>query len=299
MFFIQNDFFLIILAFRRMFGNTTMINIFTYTDFRKYLTDFYEDRRKTDPHFSYRSLSDQSGINPGNFIKMLKGERNLTLVAAIKLSHPMGLNKRERDYFQAMIRFSQAKNHEEKKQCFEEIIAFKESSVRVLDAGYYLFYDKWYYTAVREALSFFPLTDNNFAELGKAIIPAISVKQVEKTVALLLELKLVVKEENGFYQRTDAVLSTGNEVRSLILNNFVIHTMKLAAQAINAKVQETNLSTVTCSLNSEGFNLVQEEIRKCRRRILEIAKGSNVPDRVYQFNMQLFPLTERYDGGQS
>lgn len=276
-----------------------MINIFTYTDFRKYLTDFYEDRKKSDSRFSYRFLSEQSGINPGNFIKMLKGERNLTLVAAIKLSHPMGLNKRERDYFQSMIRFSQAKNHDEKKQCFEELITFKESSVRVLDAGYYMFYDKWYYTAVREALSFFPLNDKNFAELGKAIIPGISVKQVEKTVKLLLELKLIVKADNGNYQRTDAVLSTGNEMRSLVLNNFVINTMKLAAQSINARVQETNLSTVTCSLSSEGFNQVQEEIRKCRRRILEIAKDSNIPDRVYQFNMQLFPLTERYDGRQS
>ncbi|HEX2955282.1 MAG TPA: TIGR02147 family protein [Chitinispirillaceae bacterium] len=275
-----------------------MITIFSYTDFRKYLTDYYDDRKRSDPRFSYRSLSDQSGINPGNFVKMLKGERNLTLVAAIKLSNPLGLNKRERDYFQAMIRFSQAKSHDEKKRCFEELIAFKESSVRILDAGYYMFYDKWYYTAVRETLSFFPLTDNNFAELGKTIIPGISVKQVENAVKLLLELNLIIKDANGCYQRTDAVLSTGNEMRSLILNNFVINTMKLAAQAINARVQETNLSTVTCSLSSDGFNLVQEEIRKCRRRILEIAKDSNTPNRVYQFNMQLFPLTERYDGRQ-
>ncbi len=67
-------------------------------------SDYYEDRKKSDFRFSYRSLSKQSGINPGNFIKMLKGERNLTLVAAIKLLHPRGLNKRERDYFQSIYR---------------------------------------------------------------------------------------------------------------------------------------------------------------------------------------------------
>ena len=50
-----------------------MINIFTYTDFRKYLTDYYEDRKKVNPRFSYRSLTAMGGINPGNFAKMLKG----------------------------------------------------------------------------------------------------------------------------------------------------------------------------------------------------------------------------------
>ena len=277
-----------------------MISIFSYTDFRKYLMDYYDDRKKDDHRFSYRSLTSLGGINPGNFTKMLQGERNLTLAAAIKLSHALKMNKRERDYFQAMVQFCQAKNHEEKKRWFEELMTFKESTVRVLDAGHYMFYDKWYYTAVREALAFFPLTNDNFGSLGKCIIPNISTKQVAQAILLLLSLNLVKKEENGLYKRTDTLLSTGNDIRSLTLNNFVINTMKLAAQAINAGTKETNLSSVTFSISGEDFNEVQEEVRKCRRRILEVAEKSKIPDRVYQLNIQLFPLTERYNGeGQS
>ncbi|MBN1577429.1 MAG: TIGR02147 family protein [Chitinispirillaceae bacterium] len=276
-----------------------MISIFNYTDFRKYLTDYYEDRKKDEPRFSYRFLTGQGGINPGNFVKMLKGERNFSLAASIKLAHALKMNKRERDYFQAMVQFCQAKNHQDKKRYFEELMTFKESAVRVLDANHYMFYDKWYYTAVREALAFFPLTDENFGSLGKCIIPSISEKQVAQAIALLISLELVEKDENGLFKRTNALISTGNNIRSLTLNNFVIHTMKLAAQAINAGIKETNLSTVTFSVSGEDFTKVQEEIRRCRSRIMEIAQGSAAPDRVYQFNMQLFPLTERYDGGQS
>jgi uncharacterized protein (TIGR02147 family) len=274
-----------------------MISIFEYSDFRKYLTDFYEDAKKENPRFSYRSLSALGGINPGNFAKMLKGERNLSLGAALKLSRALKLTKRERDYFQAMVLFCQAENHEEKKRCFEELMAFKESSVRILDANQYRFYDKWYYTAVREALAFFPLTDSNFAALGKCIVPAISEKQVAQAIALLLDLKLTEKTEQGAYRRTDTLISTGNDIRSLTLNNFVINTMRLAEQAINEGLKDTNLSSVTFSVANSDFNAIQEEIRKCRRRIMEIAKGSNSPDRVYQFNVQLFPMTQRYDGG--
>ena len=276
-----------------------MINIFTYTDFRKYLTDHYEDRKRVDPRFSYRSLTALGGINPGNFAKMLKGERNFTIAAAIRLARALKLNKRERDYFQAMVLFNQAKSHEEKKRCFEELMTFKESTVRILDANHFMFYDKWYYTAVREALAFFPLTDNNFGALGKSIIPSISEKQVAQTIAFLISLELVEKDGKGRYRRTNVLLSTGNDIRSLTLNNFVIHTMKLATQAINTGTKETNLSSVTFSVSEEMYKEVQEEIRRCRRKIMEIAKNCSAPDRVYQFNMQLFPLTERYEGEQA
>jgi|WetSurMetagenome_2_1015567.scaffolds.fasta_scaffold54806_3 uncharacterized protein (TIGR02147 family) len=274
-----------------------MISLFDYTDFRKYLTDYYEDRKKENSRFSYRYLTAQGGINPGNFAKMLKGERNLTLAATIKLARALKLNKRERDYFQAMVLFCQAENHEEKKRCFEELMTFKESSVRIIGANQYRFYDKWYYTAVREALAFFPLNDSNFAALGKCIIPCISEKQVAQSVALLLDLKLVEKTGQGAYRRTDSLISTGNDIRSLTLNNFVINTMRLAEQAISKGRKDTNLSSVTFSVANRDFEAIQEEVRKCRRRIMEIAKESAIPDRVYQFNVQLFPLTQRHEGG--
>ena len=276
-----------------------MISIFDYTDFRKYLTDYYEDQKKGNSRFSYRSLTALAGINPGNFTKMLQGERNFSLTSAMKLAYALKLNKRERDYFQAMIQFCQAKNHEDKKRYFEELMTFRESAVRVLDANHYMFYDKWYYTAVREALAFFPLTDRNFGELGKYIIPTVSEKQVAKAIALLISLELVEKNEKGQYIRSDTLLSTGNNIRSLTLNNFVIHTMKLAAQAINNGTKEINLSSVTISVSEWDFKEAQEEIRRCRRRIMEIAKKCPTPDRVYQFNIQLFPLTERYPGERS
>ncbi len=276
-----------------------MVTIFDYTDYRKFLTDYYEDKKIGVPRFSFRFMAEKSGINPGNFTKMLKGERNLTLASAIKLARAIKLNKRERDFFQAMVLFCQAKNHREKKQHFEELMSFKESSISILDANQYLFYDKWYYTAVREALAFFPLSDDTFGALGKCIIPCISDKEVKKALKLLLELNLVKKDSTGFYKRTNALISTGNNIRSLALNNFVINTMRLAEKAINQGLKNTNLSSVTISIASDDFPAVQEEIRKCRRKIMEIAKNSLVPDVVYQLNTQLFPMTKPNQGKPS
>jgi uncharacterized protein (TIGR02147 family) len=273
-----------------------MLNIFEYTDFRKYLIDYYEYQKKEGSRFSYRLLSTQTGMNPGNFTKMLKGERNLPVQAAIQISYALNHNKKEKLYFQAMVLFCQAKSHEDKRRHFEELMTFKESSVRVLDASHYMFYDKWYYTAVRESLAFFPLYDDNFGKLGKTIIPPITENQVASAVKLLTELNLIKKDEYGRYNRTDVLLSTGNNIKSLTLNNFILHTMKLAENAINTGQKDTNLSSVSFSISGADFEQIQEEVRLCRRKILEIARNSELPDRVYQFNIQLFPLTERYEG---
>lgn len=275
-----------------------MMNIFEYTDFRKYLTDYYTDKKRVNPRFSYRYLTLKSGLNSGNFAKMLKGERNLTIESAMQLARVLKLNKRERDYFQTMILFCQAKTHDEKCQYFEELMTFKESSVCILDAKNYMFYEKWYYTAVREALAFFPLTDSNMAVLGKYIIPSITEKQVAEAIELLSSLNLVEKDTNGEYKRTNVLLSTGNDIRSITLNNFVINTMKLAEQAINTGLKETNLSSVSFSISEKNFAEIQEEIRGCRRRIMEIAQSCSSANRVYQLNIQLFPMTDRYDGRQ-
>lgn len=273
--------------------HTTMINVYEYTDYRKFLRDYCESMKKEDARFSYRSFASQCAINPGNFIRMLNGRRNLTLASAVKLSSGLNFTIKEKNYFQTMILFCHAMNHGDKKRYFEEMMSFKESAVRFLNADQYEFYDAWYYTAVRESLAFFPLNDHNFKELGNILTPSISLKDVAKAVSLLLKLGLIEKRGHC-YKRTDALISTGNNIRSIVLNNFVINTMKLAEQAVNRGTDEMNLSTVTLSISGDGFHKVQDEVRAFRRRIMEIAKECPGPDRVYQCNMQVFPLTQRY-----
>jgi uncharacterized protein (TIGR02147 family) len=276
-----------------------LISIFNYTDYRKFLTDYYADAKKDNPRFSYRYLTSLGTINPGNFAKIIKGERNLTLATTTKLGRALKLCKKERDYLQTLVLYCQSVRHEEKKRYFEEMMSFKESSVRILDADQYAFYDKWYYTAVREALAFYPLTKNNYGELGKFIIPAVPERDVGKAVDLLEKLGLVRVDAAGCVSRSDALISTGNNIKSLTLNNFVVNTMKLAENAINNGLPETNLSSVTLSVSAGDFIRIQDEVRAFRRKIMDIAKNSKNPNRVYQYNVQIFPLTKKYEGKKS
>ena len=142
-------------------------------------------------------------VKKGYEVKCLvRSNSNLKWISDLKitchfgnLNNPESLGKGlfDADYVYHLAGTTKSLN---KKKYFEELMTFKESSVRVLDANHYIFYDKWYYTAVREALAFFPLTDNDFGNLGKCVIPSISEKQVAQSIQLLLELNLVEKDDS-------------------------------------------------------------------------------------------------------
>jgi len=56
-----------------------MESLFTYTDFRKYLADFYEEKKQTTRYFTYRYFSQKAGFkSPQPAPADQQGKRNLT-----------------------------------------------------------------------------------------------------------------------------------------------------------------------------------------------------------------------------
>ena len=45
-----------------------MISIFEYLDYRKYLKDYYDNRKTEDSAFSYQSFADKAGLTNRGFI---------------------------------------------------------------------------------------------------------------------------------------------------------------------------------------------------------------------------------------
>ncbi|MGE0616139.1 MAG: TIGR02147 family protein, partial [Bacteriovoracia bacterium] len=48
-------------------GTLPKPNLFEYTDYRKYLEDYYNFKKATDPGFSYRSFAKAAGFTSSNF----------------------------------------------------------------------------------------------------------------------------------------------------------------------------------------------------------------------------------------
>jgi len=271
-----------------------MIDIFQYTDYRKFLSDFYEAEKKRNPHYSHRYIAQKVGFtSSGFFSKILQEKTNISNDLSLRFAEFLKLKKNEAEYFGLLVFFNQAKSHADKKRWFEKIVAFSKSKVKIVQVSQYEFFQKWYYVAIRELLAFYKF-NGDFQRLGKMIDPPISPAQAKKGILLLEKLGLIKKDENGFYKQTDTLIGAGYDVKSVAINNFQMATLDLAKESIDRfPKDERDVSTLTLSFSKELYNVIHEKLKGFRRDILELVKNDpNAVDRVYQVNFQIFPLSK-------
>jgi uncharacterized protein (TIGR02147 family) len=276
-----------------------MVDLYAYTDYRKYLRDYYEAKRAVHKEFTHRYIAQALGFkSTGTFAQILQGKTNIAPATLARFIAFLGLKKDEGAYLELLVLFNQAKGHAEKKRHFESIIAFPKSNLKQVDATQYAFYEKWYYSVIRELLAFHPFVDD-YRELARLLEPPIATSEAQKAIKLLEELKLIRRNGNGVYEKSDPIITSGYDTRSLAVNQFIIETLDLAKVALDKLPrEERSLSALTLSLPEDGYALIEEKVKAFRRELLELARNCPDPKRVIQVNFQIFPVTRKPDEGK-
>ncbi len=273
-----------------------MISIFNYSDYRKFLEEYYKSNKKDKSYFSYRYIASRVGFkSAGHFTQILNGQANLSPHLISRFIDFLKLSRREAEYFELLVNFNQAKTHDDKKRYFERMAKYKEIKMRILNPDEYEFYRKWYYAAICDILSFYPFK-GDYHELARMVEPSISAAKARKAIELLEKLHLIRQNENGIYEKTDTAISARCQGYSEALANHAIEMIDLAKDSINhLPKEERNISWVGVAVSPPTFEIIQEEIRALRKRIIAFAQEDRDPDkRVYHFNMQFFPLSKKY-----
>ena len=108
-----------------------LVDIYSFTDYRKFLLAHYEARKKLNPFFSYRYIAAKANLSATTFSRILSGGRNISQKLATNLALALKLGKKESEYFQLLILFEQAETHSEKKLYFEKLLAHPGGLVTV------------------------------------------------------------------------------------------------------------------------------------------------------------------------
>lgn len=270
-----------------------MISVFNYTDYRKFLLDLYRYHKQEDDSFTYRTFAAMLGIkSAGHLVLIIQAKANISIKLTNIVARKIKLKKRETDYFQTLVLFNQAQMQEEKKEYFEKLTSFNQASVKYVAISQYQFYECWYHAAIRAILEFYSFKDD-YKKLSQMVIPAIKPSDARKSIALLEEIGLIGKDNNGYYYPADAVIGTNPDIKSVAINNFALKTIELASEAMDRFPQEErHFSWLTLGISEQTFHQLVEEFREFRLRALELAR-SDTAEAVYQFNFQAFPLTKR------
>lgn len=270
-----------------------MISVYEFTDYREFLKRFYGEKKKENPRFSYRLLTRKAGFKGHTFFsKVLSGSKNLSHGAVFPLARALGLDKNESQYFMAMVGFSDSKTKDEREFYFNLMQSFgRHHSAVALRTRQMEYFCEWYHAAIRELASLIPFHDD-FEALGEMLDPPISAEEARKSVELLVDLDLLRRGAGGAYTRTSTTITTGENFGSFLVKKFQETTAELATCSLRRHPRQIrDFSTLTLSVSGEGFRRIRDEIGAFRAHLLRIASRGRKADRVYQINLQLYPLS--------
>lgn len=269
-----------------------MPSVFDYTDYRRYLQDYYAWAKQNRRGFSHRSFLADAGMAGPTYLKrVMEGHHDLTKVSVPKFAKALQLEPVEAEYFDALVGFNQATTPADKDRYFKRLMDARPArSQATLERTQYDYYEHWYNIAIREMLAFLPYR-NNAGEFARLLTPPVPPGKVKKAVELLQSLGLLTQGADGL-RASKALLKTDPSMESLFLPRFHQSMAKLGVEALDRFPKtERYFSGTTVSVSQQTYEVIIEKIRGLRREILEHVQADPSPKRVYHLNMQLFPLT--------
>lgn len=273
-----------------------MPSIFEYTDFRKYLKDYYLQFKKDRPDFSYQKFASMAGFkDKSNLYGLVSGYRNLTQSNIIRVSQALKHKRAEAEYFNSLVGFNQAKKLHARNHFYERLNKVKgrnTSKARLLRQDQFEYFAKWYHCTIRALIDIHPVK-NDFTRLARMTRPPITPRQARESVFLLERLGLIKKQKNGAYAVTNKIVTTGVDVQSYALQMFHVSTAQLAQNAIaDLPRNKRNISGLTLGISEKTYQKICAKLYAAQNGIMALAQKDKDADRVYQLNFHFFPVSK-------
>lgn len=275
-----------------------MPSIYKYLNYREYLRDYFVEQKQFQKQLTHRTILKKMGITSTGFLSnVIAGKKNLSSEMSKKLGRIIDLAAREQRYLNDMVAYTQSASLEEKKKCIDRLLALRKTSLAYMTDDQFSIFSRWYYVCIRDLLCFIEFKDD-YGVLASMLDPPIKPEEAEEAVRDLERLGFIACDDDGFYRPQDRLVTTGDEVHSVQLASYQLATMDMAKRSLEKHpAEQRDISFVSLTLSAESFLQVKSEVQAFRKRLLLMAKDEQRPDRVYQCNIQLFPMSKQPGGG--
>lgn len=267
-----------------------IIDIFQFTNFRKYLDEYQAARVQTDPDFTRAGACALLGLpkTRSYYNDIIKGKK-LSSRMIPKFVEVLGLNKKEAKYFEAMVNMDQAKTATERNAFFEELLKQHPDSHRILNEDAYEYYSHWYNSVLFTALEVVDVSDD-LEPIQKLISPKVSVGTLKRSLELLERLGFVRRNENGFWKSCRDSVSSGAYNNSDLVRQYQLQCFELSKQALLASDERSSdMATFTFSVSDDAFKAIAKEIQGLKAKVRKIIMlDKKKATGVHQLNVHLF-----------
>ncbi len=274
-----------------------------FTDYRHYLREFYEFKRaqtKTALRpYSYAMFAAAADIKSPNYLKLIiDGQRNLSAEMARKFARAISLNKEEADEFMALVEFTQATEPIERNRFLKTLADIRVN--QQLKSGE-INSDTWEKVPGWVTWVLYSLVDQkNVTFDSNMLFEVLRGKarpdEIRRCLDRLLESGELVKDPvSGVLSRGRELMSGSETIPVALVRKLQSELIYLGLESLfQDQPQDREFGSQTLALTEAEFEQLKFEVRQFRKRWLKdisVNRKSTKADRVFQFNVQLFPVT--------
>ena len=273
--------------------------ILEYKDYHLFMQDYY-DYRKSHGAFSWREFCKLAGFSSPNFLKLVcMGQSNLSMVKVEPVAKAMGLVAYEGEYFRQLVIFGNAEKDSVKKAALLEMERIaREHKARVVDSDTFQYYESWKYPVIRELAPMMPGAQPR--KLADECKEYVSAEEVRDILAFLVKAGFLKKKGEKVYAQTEKSVTGSPEALPIAIRAMHKEMGNMAVRAVDRyKASERYFTGMTIGVNEANYSRIVAEIDSCARKIAAIANETENLNQVYGLNFQLFPFTNKIEGGSN
>lgn len=271
----------------------------SFEDYRAFLRAMICHLKRTQPEFSYRYFSRVAGFSSPNFLKLVaEGKRNLSLRSVPKFGRGLGLDPREQDIFETLVRLDQSASDAERNEHYLKLRrrSKQPSGQARLEEAFFQLHSTWYALPIC-ALAARPDFKEEPLWISRQLQPQVRPSEVRRALSLIEEVGLLVRDEAGRLRPNEGGFRPGPRIEALAKRNWQRIMLDLAVQSLD-KVPEGEggpfFSGHTVLLSETQRRAVQALLLESRARLNQLlstppAEGETV--HTYHLGAQLFPLS--------
>ncbi|MCB9496008.1 MAG: TIGR02147 family protein [Fibrobacteria bacterium] len=267
-----------------------MVRVLESFDYRRFLADWFEERRAADPSFSQREFLRRAGITSSAVLhRILKGgklpSRHVeAFVTALELSSV------EADHFRNLVRYEDAGSVAERAEAYEALLRGRSGvpMYRIPDDAM-RFFQRWYFPVVREVVRLVD-GEEDLDRISRLVVPPITTRQAGDALRFLERNGFLVRDARGRLAQSDPFVSTGMPRKSGHLESFHRRNLEVNAQALDLLASEdVGMSSLTLAVSRSTYARMRRELARFRKRLLEMAAEDPAPEQVFHLNFLFLP----------
>jgi uncharacterized protein (TIGR02147 family) len=276
-----------------------------YLDYRKYLEDFYQFKKNQTKNqlrpYNYAVFSSAADIRSPNYLKLIiEGKRNLSEDMILKFAKALSLNKEMTEEFKLLVLFAQASDPAERNKSLNDLNDYRvRAKIKSGEIDKKAF-DKipgwvtWILYAMidQQDVEFKP-------ERLKELLRSQATKEdIEEALKSLINSgEVVIDEVTGKLRKAHTLMESAEDIPVALVRKIQTELMYLGLESLfRDSPTEREFGMATLALTKTEFEDLRFQLRKFRKQVqkdISTARMSTKGERVYQMNLQLFPVTDK------